>query len=285
MLADALRSETYRLLRNRTAVFWSLVFVPVIYLILTATGHVFLKSRMQDMAAGLPPELLAGGPLDLGRALAEGAGNLANPALLAFLLIGAATVFAGDYRWETWRLVIARNSRLNLLLGKVGVVKLLSLAAMAALVLSGLAADIVRAQVFERPLAFTFGLEQARTFGLLFLLSYVRVVQFLLLALLAATVTRSLLATLFIPVVVGVAQSLLGQVAPLLGLEPGSWTALMLMPGQAFDMLKSAVLGGMEAAALPAGVVPRALVSLAVWIAVPLGAALWWFQRQDLSKE
>ena len=41
-------------------------------------------------------------------------------AFVMFVLIGAATIYAGDYRWETWRLISARNSRVNLLLAKSG---------------------------------------------------------------------------------------------------------------------------------------------------------------------
>ena len=32
MLADAIRSEAYRLTRNRTVLSWSLIFVPVVVL-------------------------------------------------------------------------------------------------------------------------------------------------------------------------------------------------------------------------------------------------------------
>jgi ABC-2 type transport system permease protein len=39
-----------------------------------------------------------------------------------FLMIGAAAILAGDYRWETWRLLTPRNTRQNLLLAKLVVV-------------------------------------------------------------------------------------------------------------------------------------------------------------------
>ena len=285
MLADAIRSETYRLLQNRTAVFWSVFFVPVIGLVLSTVGFFLLKSKAAQISGGqLPPELSLGGPLDLGQALASNAGDLANPAILAFLLIGAATLYAGDYRWETWRLISARNSRPNLLLGKVGVLKLLTLAAMLVFLLTGALSEVAKAVIFARPLVFTFGATEASQFGLLFLLSFVRVVQFLMISLLAATVTRSLLAALFIPLVVSVGQFFLGQTAPMLGLVPGDWLTQLLLPGTAFETLKALIKGGMEAAALPDGAI-KAVISLALWSLAPLAAAIAWFSRQDLSKE
>lgn len=286
MLADAIRSESYRLLKNRTAVFWSVFFVPIVGLAISVLSFFLIKSKADQIGAGkLPPELSLGGPLDLGASLASNAGDLANPAILAFLLIGAATLYAGDYRWETWRLISARNTRPNLLLGKVGVVKLLALAAMLVFLLIGSVSDVAKGLIFARPMTFGFGAEQAADFGLLFLLSFVRVVQFLMISLLAATLTRSLLAALFIPLVVGVGQFFLGQVAPMLGLEPGDWMAQLLMPGPAVDTLKSLIKGGMEAAVQPEGVAIKAVTSLALWSLVPLAAAVAWFGRQDLSKE
>lgn len=287
MLADAIRSESYRLLQNRTAVFWSVFFVPVIGLVLSTVGFFLVSSKAAQINGGqLPPELSQGGPLDLGQAIASNAGDLANPAILAFLLIGAATLYAGDYRWETWRLISARNSRPNLLLGKVGVLKLLTLAAMLVFLATGAVSDVIMAAIFARPMTFTFGATEASQFGLLFLLSFVRVVQFLMISLLAATVTRSLLAALFIPLVLGVGQFFLGgPFAPMLGLEPGGWLTYLLLPGTAFETLKTLIKGGMEAAALPDGVAIKAITSLALWSLAPLVAAIAWFSRQDLSKE
>lgn len=286
MLADAIRAETWRLLQNRTAVFWSVVFVPVISLALAIASFLFLQSRMEGAIQTLPPELkLSAGPVDLGQSLVEAAGGLANPGALAFLLIGAATVFAGDYRWETWRLITARNNRPNLIMGKVGAVKLMTLAGLILLLIAGLGADVAKGVIFGRDLAFGFGGDEARAFGLLALLSYVRVMQFLFLSLLAAAVTRSLLAALFVPLVIGVAQFFLAKLSPLFGWQIGDWATMLLLPGEGYEVLKVAVIGGMEAALLPAGAVWRAVCGLALWSLAPFLLALWWFQRQDLSKE
>ncbi len=286
MLADAIRSETWRLLQNRTAVFWSIVFVPVISLVLAIGGFLFLQSKMDGAMQTLPPELkLNARAVDLGQSLVDAAGALAHPAVLAFLLIGAATVFAGDYRWETWRLITARNSRPNLIMGKAGAVKLLTLAGLALLLVASMGADVAKGLIFGRSFAFGFGGDEAQSFGLLALLSYVRAVQFLLLSLLAATVTRSLLAALFVSLVIGVGQFFLAKMSPLFGWQMGDWATMLLFPGEGYELLKVLVQGGMEAALVPAGAAWRALTGLALWSFAPFFLALWWFQRQDLSKE
>ena len=285
MLADAIRSESYRLTRNRTVLSWSLIFVPVILLVGTIVSAVF-DSKVERMGEQLPPQVTAAaGVLDVGAALVSAAGQLANPALLAFLLIGAATIFAGDYRWETWRLITARNSRANLIMGKAGAVKLMTLAGLLLFLAAALIGAVAKGLILDRDLAFGFSGEQARNFGLLFLLGYVRVIQFLLLSLLAATLTRSQLAALFVPLVVGVAQGLLVTATPLLGWSSVDWQTQLLFPGAAYETLKAVILGGVPAAVLQEGVAWRAIASLALWSIVPFGLSLWWFNRQDLSKE
>lgn len=284
MLLDALAAENHRFLRNRQAVAWSVLFVPIIGLVLSVFGSMFLKQKMGDITeARLPVEIEVSGSLDLGHALVNLAGDLTNPMMLLFVLIGASIIYAGDYRWETWRLISARNSRTNLILAKVGTVKLLTLAALVLLAAFGFVEEIVKGFIFERTLGFTMTGERAADIGLLTLLAYVRVVQVMMLSLLAAVVTRSLLAALFTPLVVMVAQMVLGNVIPLFGWTEADWQAQFLLPGLAYDTLKHVVLGGMDAPA--ANVAWMAAASLAGWCLAPLGASLAWFGRQDLSKE
>lgn len=285
MLADAVRSESWRLLKNRTVLSWSLIFVPLVWLVVLIGGAV-IDAKVDRMAAQLPPQLAsARAALDLGDTLLSAAGQLANPALLAFLLIGAATVFSSDYRWETWRLITARNSRPNLIMGKVGAVKLMTLAGLILFLAAALLGAAIKGVVLDQDLVFRFGGEEALTFGLLFLLAFVRVVQFLLLSLLTAVLTRSQLAALFVPLVIGVAQAFLVTLAPIVGWSAADWQTLLLFPGAAYEALKAVILGGVPTAVLQDGVVLRAVASLALWSLVPFSLALWWFSRQDLSKE
>lgn len=290
MLVDAIRAESFRLSKNRTALFWSLAFVPILAVVIGAITNFVLKGSETKLLgdAKMPPELkeaFTRSTLDMGHALVEGTAGLANPLVLLFVLIGAATIYAGDYRWETWRLISARNSRPNLLLGKLAVVAGLALAAMALMLMASLIENLIKAAVFERTLAFSMTGEMfGHVLGFAGL-SWLRIVQFTMMGMLAAVVTRSLLAALFIPLVVGVAQFFTPQMLMPMGILPDAWLAMLVNPGSATDSIKAVIRGGAAAATLPDGLVPKAWLSLALWTFGPLALALAWFPRQDLSKE
>lgn len=290
MLVDAIRAEGFRLLKNRTALFWSLLFVPIISLAIGALTNFVLKGSETKILGDekMPPELKAAlgrGTLDMADALVTAAGNLANPLVLLFVLIGAATLYAGDYRWETWRLISARNSRVNLLLAKLAVVALLALAAMGFMLLGSVLENLIKAAVFERTLTFALTGEAAGRFVGFFGLSWLRIIQFAMMGMLAAVVTRSLLAALFVPLVVGVAQFFTPQMLGPMGVMPDAWLSMLVNPGASIDAIRAVIAGGEVAGALPDGLVLKAWISVGLWTLVPLAGALAWFRKQDLSKE
>jgi len=290
MLADAVRAEGYRLGRNRTALFWSLIFVPVMSVVLGAIGAVMVKGSEAKLseATGIPPQLqamFAATPINLADSLVSAAASAANPAVLLFLLIGAATLYAGDYRWETWRLISARNSRPNLLLGKLTVVAGLALGVLVLMLIAGLIESVIRAGVFDRSVTFRADAGQIGDMAALFGLSWLRVVQFAMIGLLAAVMTRSLLAALFIPLAVGVGQALSPQMLMPAGVMPTDWLAILVNPGAATDAIGGALRALPLAPAPEPGLMLKSWISLLLWTALPLAAALAWFQRQDLSKE
>lgn len=290
MLVDAIRAEGFRLSRNRTALFWSLAFVPILSVAIGALTNFVLKGSETKLLgdANMPPEVreaLTRGTLDMGEALVSAAGNLANPLVLLFVLIGAATLYAGDYRWETWRLITARNSRVNLLLAKLAVVALLALAAMGFMLVASVIENLIKAAVFERTLTFSLTGEMAAHFLGFAGLSWLRILQFAMMGMLAAVVTRSLLAALFVPLVFGIAQFFTPQMLGPMGVMPDAWLSVMVNPGAATDAVQAAIAGGVRASSLPDGLLPKAWVSLTLWTLVPVAGALAWFRRQDLSKE
>jgi ABC-2 type transport system permease protein len=290
MLVDAIRAEGFRLSRNRTALFWSLAFVPILSVAIGALTSFVLKGSETKILGDekMPEELkaaLAGGTLDMADALVSAAGNLANPLVLLFVLIGAATLYAGDYRWETWRLISARNSRVNLLLAKLAVVAGLALAAMGFMLMAGVIENLIKAAVFERSLTFALSGEKALQFAGFAGLSWLRILQFTMMGMLAAVVTRSLLAALFVPLVFGVAQFFTPQMLLPMGVLPDAWLSILVNPGAATDAIQAAIAGGVRAAALPDGLLPKAWISVGLWTLLPLAGALAWFRKQDLSKE
>jgi ABC-2 type transport system permease protein len=283
MLADALWSETYRLTRNRTIVFLSVFFVPLLFAAGGVAFHFMNKTRGDALAAQAAlPGGMGGQPVNLADAFGFAAAHGANGAVLVFMLIAAATVYAGDYRWETWRLISARNARWRLILGKIGVMKLAAVATMAAFLVASMIFFLAQAFIAGRPLTFDVSDMNAGGVSLTALLSYIRIVQYGLVALLAAVVTRSLLAALFVPWVLGFAQSIIGGPIVLAGWGE-MWTSQLLLPGLAYDTLKATLEGGMGAPT--AATASRSVIGLALWCVIPTAAAVAWFNRQDLSKE
>jgi ABC-2 type transport system permease protein len=285
MLADAIRAEGYRFVRNRTAVFWSVLFVPIVLMILGVVVSFAAKGNQAELAEVSAELGMVSEPLNLGAALVANAAALAGGPLLLFVLIGAATLFAGDYRWETWRLIRARNRRPNLILAKLAALIVLAFAAMIALLIFSMIGEPIRAAIFERDLTFSLSGEEIGAFFGLFGLGWLRIIQFTMVALLAAVATRSLLAALFVPMALGAAQALGTPILGGMGVAPDSWTFQLLLPGQSFDVLKGLLLGGEGAPGVPVALQVKAWISLIGWTVLPVLAALAIFERQDLSKE
>lgn len=284
MLADAIRAEGYRLSKNRTVVFWSVMFVPLAWLALGLINIVWTRiNQPKATEVGLPEA--AGSPLDLAGTMLEAVGIVANPFVMLFVMIAAAILYSGDYRWETWRLVTPRNERLNLLLAKVIAVAGAALATMLLFLLATFIGSVVQALVFDRPLTFAGDLGDVGQFFMLFGLGLVRVMQFTMLALVVAVMSRSLLAALFLPLVVGAAQLALPLVLLPRGIMPHSWAGQLLQPGEAVKALELLIAGAPIPPPVGDGLALKAWASIALWSLVPLGGAIAWFKRQDLSKE
>lgn len=286
MLADAIRAEGYRFSLNRLQVFVSVVMTPLLFAIGGALFHYFSKAKGDEAADKVGLALpVSATPVNLGDAFAFAASGSANGVILICILIGAATIYAGDYRWESWRLISARNDRVSLILAKVGVVKLIAIASSLLFLAASFVFLIAQAVVYGRGLSFSVGGAELGQAGLVWLLSYIRIVQFTMIALLTAVMSRSLLAALFVPWALGFVQGILGQIMPLFGWEPQMWLPQLLLPGLAYDTLKAAVAPGPMAAPFTDATVWRSLAGLALWTILPLIGALAWFRRQDLSKE
>ncbi|WP_295707969.1 hypothetical protein [uncultured Brevundimonas sp.] len=286
MLADAARAEAYRLSKNRVQIGVSVLLTPLLF----AVGSLLVlwRARVEGGAAALQVGVSgdASTPVNLTNAFGFAADKGANGLMLVLMLVAAATLYAGDYRWETWRLITARNGRPSLLLGKVSVMTGLALAGMVAFLLASLIFFLGQALIFGRAMSFELGAGEAGNFALLWLLSWLRIVQFAMMGLLTAVVSRSLLAALFVPWALGFVQTILGQFGPaLLGWEPQGWTMHLMLPGYAYDAVKAVIDPPAGPTPGPAPALWPAMTSLMLWTVLPLLGALAWFKRQDLSKE
>ena len=268
MLADAYASEQYRFVRNRSAVFWGFGFIPILILVLGIAVAAGFKAITQAPAPGAVSVITE----------ALNAMRWSNaPPVHLFLLIGASAIFTADYRWETWRLVTPRNSRINLLLGKLGVfavVALLSLLAM--LIMGGLSAFAGAVITHSQVVMITDGF--FADFGRILLGSWLEMILIGAIACLVAVVTRSAVATMILPLVLSVIQAFssgfikrgLDGSAPLMD--------VITHPGVAAEIIRGAQPAGAYGVAV-------AVIILVAWIAVAAAAALAWFQRQDLTRE
>lgn len=275
MLADAIAAERFRLLRDRSTLFWGFCFAPLVGFLLSVSGDLFLrfviKKPMPGLAVGLVDQVI--------KALSNGASTFGA----LFLMIGAAAVLAGDYRWETWRLLTPRNTRQNLLLGKLIVVGeavfwslLLSavLSALAALVGSAINGKTVALSLLDR-----------NPFDIVGVLA-ITWLEAMVLAALAACVgvlSRSTMGVVIACLGVRFVQTILAGALRAMEQGPPSWK-LLSMPVFDADLLRAALLAP-DQLGDAGGAAGVALVVLLAWTAGLTAAAVWLFRRQDLTKE
>ena len=280
MLTDALYSEAFKFLRNRSVLFWGFLFAPLVALTIGLAGELYFNP-----GARVPGLIL---PMDVSRELLNGVAGAAQPLTQLFCLIGAAALFSGEYRWETWRLLTPRNSRFNLLLAKAGVYAAASAVTVVAIGLAAVLSGLAGAAAHGWPLRWSapaLGPYIASLLGLA-ALSWAQLLQVGAIAAAAAVVTRSTVPAVIAPIVIGVAQAVVqGQLGA--GAMHPRLQDLLALPGLAGDQLRAAMLnpgwygqmGGKSAVAI------ESLASLAIWILGGFALATAVFRRQDLSRE
>ncbi|MDQ8029794.1 MAG: hypothetical protein REJ23_13800, partial [Brevundimonas sp.] len=155
MLVDALKAEAYRFSLNRVLVFISVVLTPLLFALGGVLFHWVTKTngdkaaQAANLDINLPTEAV-----NLADAFGFAAAGCANGFVLICVLIAAATIYAGDYRWETWRLISARNDRISLILAKVGVVKIIALVSSLFFLIASVIFLLAQAMVYDRGLTF-----------------------------------------------------------------------------------------------------------------------------------
>lgn len=282
MLADAVRGELFRFSRHTTAWIWALLVIPFGSALTGILTRQFLHSTMTKATQDLPDKLgLPKSPLNIGDVITEQTAQLAGINLLAFFLIGAAVIAASDYRWESWRLIRPRNSRRELVLGKAAAIALLALVPLGLFLVCETLGRIISASLENRPLALGFDASQtAATVGM-FVVAWLRTLQVAGLALVAGLATRSVFGGYVAPIAFSVGTFLVAGILTGLGWGGDEWRTLLLFPATAHDTLQSALAGGQVAGAT----VVKAIIGLALWLVLPVVAAVWIFEQQDLSKE
>ena len=275
MLVDAIAAERFRLLRDRSALFWGFCFAPIVGFALNVGGDLFLhnviKKPMPGMTIGLIDQVI--------KALSDGA----SPFGALFLMIGAAAVLAGDYRWETWRLLTPRNTRQNLLLAKLTVVgEAVFWSLVLAAVLSA-AAAVIGAGINAKSLVLSTS--DRTLFDVIGVLA-ITWLEAMTLAALAACVgvlSRSTMGVVIACLGVRFVQTVLASSLRLMEQGQPSWK-LLALPVFDADLLRATLLDPVQLGQA-SGSAGAALAVLAVWVAALTTVAVFLFRRQDLTKE
>ena len=210
------------------------------------------------------------------------------------ILIAAyvAVVFAGEYGWNTWKLIVPHRGRASLLAAKYLLILILfAVSFTLAAILFNLGTwtdDVMTGDPI--PAGITFG-ALAAAHGTAALAAIAPILVTIGYASLAAIVTRSMVGALIVSIVMITVESLIGSFAPMLAvyLPSAMWALAHALPGYHLANLASWIGSG-EALSMPfpSGSVlslgwATSLAVVAAWIAGLIGAAFLLFRRQDIN--
>ncbi|HYE44964.1 MAG TPA: hypothetical protein VEA44_04230, partial [Caulobacter sp.] len=252
---------------DRGAMFWGVLF-PALFIF----GLSFLETSLALLIKGGPPSAKS---VNLAMAAVQGF-NWANAfPIQLFVLLGVGAMFAGDYRWETWRLQTPRNSRVNLVLSKILAYAVLALAALLLLALASCLAALVRGLLLNQPFV-PFGEGVTPLLVLRGIAAgWLELMEVGAMGALVAIATRSNMAGLLVPVFATAAQYfglLFNQIHPGVAMPD----IILLCPNLAAQVLRGD--GG-------APYVGWALLGLIGWTLVFAVGAIALFNRQELTRE
>ena len=283
-MLDALAAERLKLTRHKAT--WFLVWLyPVLFLVVYLIAVAVAAAH-------------AGGPVKPSSA-AEWIGETAliwklPDQTIGRLLIGAyvAVVFAGEYGWNTWKLIIPHRSRASLLAAKVVLIVLLFLATF--LLTAGISLLFTWIEGAVRGRTVPDGVTAAAILDAHGRAALAGLAPFLFTLAsvgLAAILTRSTIAALVIGLVVAIIEKLFVQLGPYLAPYATSlvWSLYHALPGYHLVNLASWVTdGAAHRTPFPDGRVVALdwTTSLAVagaWTAALAASAFAAFRRQDIN--
>lgn len=284
-MLSAISAEALKLRRHRAT--WLLVWIfPILALVGSTIAIV------AQLVQNSPP---AGGAPELSRWLENAAVFWdAPPNGFPRMLTGAfvAVVFAGEYGWNTWKLIVPHRSRPTLIGAKYVVSLGLIYAAFiaGALIMMGMGwlEDVLTGDPIPEGITFG-GLAEAhwRGFigGLPTVLFTVAVVS------LAAVLTRSTVAALVIGVVVVTVEQLFRAFGPILSMYMPGFIDLLyqVLPGYHLANLNEwATDGKAQEVPFPSGEIVAydwtgSLAIVAIWIGALVALTFLRFKRQDIN--
>jgi len=271
MLADAVAAETYKVLRQRGGLFWGFCAVPL---------SVLLFNLMLDTWIGTRSPLPLA--LDFGQQVVRSLALGGNPIFQIFFIAGAVSIFSGEYRWETWRLLTPRNSRANLMAAKVILYAALTGLSLAALGAAGALHTLYAAALGAR--VALPGVDFPLTALGSSLASWAELLLLGLFVALVAILSRAMIGPLIAAISFAFAQAMALLILGAASAAP-HWFAVF--PGMSAWYLRAWMTGTEIAPGIFAQTALAALCGLFLlgWIGFLATAALLLFQRQDLTRE
>ena len=283
-MLDALSAERLKLTRHKAT--WFLVWLyPILFLLLFSAS--VLVALVHPDAPVRP--LTASAWLQQTAMIWKLPGQTIGRYLIAAYV---AVVFAGEYGWNTWKLIVPHRSRVSLIATKFAMIFLLFLVALALTAAISLLFTWLEGSVRGRPIP--IGVTAAailETQGRLALSGLAPFLFTLASISLAAVLTRSMVAALIIGVVLATIEQLFVKLGPYLSVYAPSlvWTLYHALPGYHLANLESWIAKGVaERAPFPDGrmVALDWTTSLAVagaWILALAAGTFAAFKRQDIN--
>jgi ABC-2 type transport system permease protein len=282
-MLDALSAEIFKLRRHKAI--WFLVWI---YPILFAIALVILTGVGMARVVPVHPESLAKWLDDTALVW-----RIPSSSFGRYLIAGfVALAFAGEYGWNTWKLIVPHRSRMALIAAKYGAVLILFFASFVLTALISIAgawtSDVLAHQVVPAGITATGLLRVHGAAALAALPPFLVTVGY---ASLAAVLTRSTIAALIIALVAITVEQLVFGLAPMLSPEFPRLVAILYhaLPGYHLANLASWIEHG---AALriefPGGSTvalawPVSLATIGAWLLVLIGGTFAAFARQDIN--
>jgi ABC-2 type transport system permease protein len=269
MIGQAFGAELFKLWRNRWSLFWAFGFMPVFGLVAGLIEETSVRAYVGDLLPYADPLRYA----------YAGLGTTQSSLFQVFAIVGAAILFAGEYRWETWRAILLRTDRTAIMIAKL---LLFALAASVSILASGAGRFLVG--LYDAMLTGQADAPSEPWLGLLtgFGGALLQLMLTGALVMLVSVLSRSLMAAIVAPLVILVAIDL---TAIRFRIETGElWlAALPNFAGRAIHESGLLLLGEPDAIGVHLAV-PGA-IAMMLWTAVLAIFAIVVFQRQDLSRE
>jgi ABC-2 type transport system permease protein len=263
-------AEILKLRRQQAVLFWGFLFVPLFTTLLSCV----LDGGFSPAPPGVTARVVA--PLHSAiRALRVGG----NPIAHLFYAVGAAALFAGEYRYSGWRHLVPRATRASLLVSKYATFAIFAAFSLT-LAAGGDAAVILLLPLGRglRPVVTDADGASALLLLTSFLISLAELMTLAAMVAFLATLSRAAIGAIIAPFLLSLTASL--TEAWLAGSAGGA----IPLPTFAGDALRTWATTPDPAPAIAQAAL-IGIATLAGWSAAGFGGAIWLFERQDLVGE